>query len=74
MSNIKNTNLQINYKAIEFIILKLGFLCYLWYIKQYSVLEKSQPLAIFQPISAFGRSKSILVSQIFCTFQWDSDQ
>ena len=33
-----------------------------------SARNNSRPLAIFQPISAFGRPKSILVSQISCTF------
>ena len=33
-----------------------------------SAISNSQPLAIFWPISAFGRPKSILVSQISCTF------
>ena len=30
--------------------------------------NNSWPLAIFRPISTFGRPKSILVSQIYCTF------
>ena len=34
----------------------------------YSARNSSWPLAIFRPISPFGRPKSILVSQIYCTF------
>ena len=34
----------------------------------YSARNNSRPLAIFQPISAFGRPKSILAGQISCTF------
>ena len=30
--------------------------------------NNSWPLAIFGPLSTFGQSKSILVSQIYCTF------
>ena len=38
------------------------------YIYVCSARNNSQPLAIFRPFSAFGRPKSILVSQISCTF------
>ena len=34
----------------------------------FSARNNSRPLAIFQPFSAFGWPKSILVSQISCTF------
>ena len=39
-----------------------------------SARNSSWPLAVFQPISTFGRPKSILVSQIYCTFSmgWQS--
>ena len=33
-----------------------------------SARNNSRPLAIFRPISTFGRPKSILVGQIYCTF------
>ena len=34
----------------------------------YSARNNRRPLAIFQPISTFGRPKSILVGHIYCTF------
>ena len=39
-----------------------------------SARNNSWPLAIFQPISTFGRPKSILVGQFYCTFSmgWQS--
>ena len=37
-------------------------------VKVNSARNNSWPLAIFQPISTFGRPKSVLVDQIYCTF------
>ena len=43
-----------------------------------SARNNSRPFAIFQPISAFGQPKFVLVSHISCIFpvyfQWDSNQ
>ena len=48
-----------NYEVCMFVRI---FLCF------FSVRNNSQPLAIFRPISAFGRPKSILIGHISHTF------
>ena len=37
------------------------------YSSDFHARNSSWPLAIFQPVSTFGRPKSILVGQIYCT-------
>ena len=51
---------------------KIGFPCFtcnhVLQVTCNSARNNSRPLAIFRPISTFGRPKSILLGQIYCTF------
>jgi len=54
--------------TISFQLYAVGLFAYI------SARNNSWPLAIFQPISTFGRPKSILVGQFYCTISigWQS--